>query len=356
MINRYTFAGLAAVLAVCLVGVVIFLLANRAGLDARGDDAAGHAERRGGRRRPRAPRRGHGHRRRRPAARSRRPSQQAAQAAGCVLKNPPDEGAEHVPRDPSRRPTTAPTRRPRASTRPSGRSDGIYRPHDTPTLGNARAHARARPDRRAVQAGHAGRRRSTRSPSWVKSADGGYHMLLFQNTTQMPYAVAATAWDHLIGCPQYNAKVITALKFFREAVHRSGPGSRPLVRDADHVACIALQWHEKIARHGGRVGLLGDPPAGGRGVLCRARGGDRPRDRRRRPRPSWRWPRARRGRVYLDLRGGELHRLRRRAPGRRVRARHGELVVVRGPAAVRASSTSSASTGRVRMVDAPPGE
>ena len=36
----------------------------------------------------------------------------------------------------------------------------------------------------------------------VDELDSGYHMLLFENATQMPYAVAATAWGHLLGCPR----------------------------------------------------------------------------------------------------------------------------------------------------------
>ena len=42
----------------------------------------------------------------------------------------------------------------------------------------------------------------------------GYHMLLFQNTTKMPYAVAAASWGHYVGCPQMNDKVFDALRTF----------------------------------------------------------------------------------------------------------------------------------------------
>jgi hypothetical protein len=39
----------------------------------------------------------------------------------------------------------------------------------------------------------------------------------------MPYAVAATAWTHLIGCPRYNDKVIAALEQFRAKYIDQGP-------------------------------------------------------------------------------------------------------------------------------------
>ena len=39
----------------------------------------------------------------------------------------------------------------------------------------------------------------------------------------MPYAVAATAWDHLIGCETFNAKTVEALDEFRKAYVDKGP-------------------------------------------------------------------------------------------------------------------------------------
>ncbi len=48
-------------------------------------------------------------------------------------------------------------------------------------------------------------------------------MLLFQNTTGMPYQVAATAWGQLLGCPQMNPKVFDAIRTFRERYLDKGP-------------------------------------------------------------------------------------------------------------------------------------
>lgn len=43
----------------------------------------------------------------------------------------------------------------------------------------------------------------------------GQYLLLFQNNTGMPYAVAATAWTHILGCKTFTPKVFDALRAFR---------------------------------------------------------------------------------------------------------------------------------------------
>ena len=42
----------------------------------------------------------------------------------------------------------------------------------------------------------------------------------------MPFAVAATAWDHQLGCPTMNPKVFDAIRAFRTEYIDKGP-SRP---------------------------------------------------------------------------------------------------------------------------------
>ncbi len=55
----------------------------------------------------------------------------------------------------------------------------------------------------------------------------GFDQLLFQNPTGMPYAVAATAWQHLLGCPTFNDRVFDALRAFRAQYVNKGPESVP---------------------------------------------------------------------------------------------------------------------------------
>jgi hypothetical protein len=52
-------------------------------------------------------------------------------------------------------------------------------------------------------------------------------MLLFHNQTDMPYAVAATAWDRLIGCRRFNQKTVAALAAFRAEYIDQGPETVP---------------------------------------------------------------------------------------------------------------------------------
>lgn len=55
----------------------------------------------------------------------------------------------------------------------------------------------------------------------------GFDQLLFQNPTGMPYAVVATAWQHLLGCPTFNDRVFDALRAFRAFYVNRGPESVP---------------------------------------------------------------------------------------------------------------------------------
>ena len=48
-------------------------------------------------------------------------------------------------------------------------------------------------------------------------------MLLFENTTGMPSAVAATAWGHSLTCPEMNDKVFDAIRTFRARYIDKGP-------------------------------------------------------------------------------------------------------------------------------------
>jgi hypothetical protein len=48
-------------------------------------------------------------------------------------------------------------------------------------------------------------------------------MLLFENNTNMPYEVAATAWTHIMGCKTVNDKTWDALRAFRDRFVDKGP-------------------------------------------------------------------------------------------------------------------------------------
>ena len=66
----------------------------------------------------------------------------------------------------------------------------------------------------------------------VDELEGGYHMLLFQNETEMPFAVAATAWGHLLGCPEMNDQRVRRAARVSLQLHRQGARGRPLAHRA----------------------------------------------------------------------------------------------------------------------------
>ena len=61
----------------------------------------------------------------------------------------------------------------------------------------------------------------------LAESEDGYHMLLFENTTGMTSAVAATAWTHSVTCPKMNDKVFDAFRTFRARYIDKGPEQVP---------------------------------------------------------------------------------------------------------------------------------
>jgi hypothetical protein len=145
----------------------------------------------------------------------------AAKAAGCTIGNPPVLGAMHDTRefteaDYNSNPPTS------GEHFPEWYEDGIYAPGTTPNLGmlvhtleHGRIDLQYKPGTPAATV--------TRLEKLVDELDSGYHMLLFENGTDMPYAVAATAWGHLLGCPTMNDKVFDAIRAFRANYVDKGP-------------------------------------------------------------------------------------------------------------------------------------
>jgi hypothetical protein len=145
----------------------------------------------------------------------------AAAAAGCTLVDAPNEGSGHEEREfkPSDYKQNPPTS---GNHFPQWYQDGTYEPGDTPELGklvhtleHGRIDVQYKPGTPATTV--------AQLETFMKENEDGYHMLLFQNGTKMPFAVAATAWDHQLGCKTMNAKVFDALRTFRQAYIDKGP-------------------------------------------------------------------------------------------------------------------------------------
>jgi uncharacterized protein DUF3105 len=145
----------------------------------------------------------------------------AAAAASCTVADPAIEGNTHEDKDfkASDYKTNPPTS---GNHNPVWYQDGEYSPGNTPKLGqlvHPLEHGRIE-----IQY------KKGSPPETVKQLetlftqlDDGYHMLLFENTTNMKYDVAATAWGHSLTCPTMNDKVFDAIRAFRESFINKGP-------------------------------------------------------------------------------------------------------------------------------------
>jgi hypothetical protein len=149
----------------------------------------------------------------------------AAEAAGCKLSNPPIEGRSHETKqftaaDYKTNPPTS------GNHFPEWYQDGVYQPGGTPNLGmlvhtleHGRIDVQYKPG--------TPQRTVDELESLLSEQSNGYHMLLFENTTNMPAQVAATAWGHSLTCPEMNPRVFDAIRTFRAQFIDKGPEDVP---------------------------------------------------------------------------------------------------------------------------------
>jgi hypothetical protein len=151
--------------------------------------------------------------------------QQAAREAGCRLTHPEIEGATHETRDftAADYKTNPPTS---GNHYPEWYEDGVYDPGNVPNLGmlvhtleHGRIDVQYKPGTPAETV--------AQLEALLAEQSEGYHMLLFENTTGMNAAVAATAWGHSVTCPQMSDQVFDALRTFRNEYIDQGPEDVP---------------------------------------------------------------------------------------------------------------------------------
>jgi hypothetical protein len=142
---------------------------------------------------------------------------QAAKAAGCVLRNPPDEGNTHLL-------PSQPTPKYKSNPPTSGNHDpiplanGAYEGpitnfrHAVHTLEHGRIEVEYQPDLPAAE--------QLKLKGMID--EDFRNMVLFQNPS-MPWQVAAAAWDHYLGCKTYNDRVLDAIRAFRDTYRDKGP-------------------------------------------------------------------------------------------------------------------------------------
>lgn len=142
---------------------------------------------------------------------------QAAKAAKCVLRNPPDEGSTHL------LPSQA---TPKYKSNPPTSGN-----HDSVPLANGVYRSPIPNFRNALHTLEHGRVEVMYQPDLAEAdqlklkgvVDEDFRdMVMFENQN-MPWQVAAAAWGHYVGCKQYNEKVLDAIRAFRDAYRDQGP-------------------------------------------------------------------------------------------------------------------------------------
>ena len=138
--------------------------------------------------------------------------------AGCVLRNPVIEGRTHVPSDKDVKYKTNPPTSGNHDPLPA--EDGVYSRATT-----------AKTMKHFVHTLEHGRIEIQYDPALEKRRidqlgglfnDDPYHMVLMPNRS-MSYAVAVTAWGHLLGCKKVNDKTFDAIRAFRDRYRDQGP-------------------------------------------------------------------------------------------------------------------------------------
>lgn len=142
----------------------------------------------------------------------------AARRAGCELRQDlRDEGSTHV-RDESEVPQYATNPPTSGNHNPEQMADGAYAEQPEPwytlhSLEHGRIDIQYSPDLPEAD-------QLELKGLFEEDFDA---MLLFPNS-QMPYAVAATAWTQLLGCPDYEgAATLDAIRAFRDTYRGQGP-------------------------------------------------------------------------------------------------------------------------------------
>jgi hypothetical protein len=153
----------------------------------------------------------------------------SAKAAGCVVKTFPDEGAAHVAKtltaaDYKTNPPTS------GDHNINPAPDGVYAPGNEPeiqnwvhTLEHGRIIFMYKPGTAAGRISQL----QTLFNEKVLDSGNGYHSVLMQNNTKMPFAVAAVAWRHYVACPEFTDKSLVAMRDFRTVYVDTAPEKIP---------------------------------------------------------------------------------------------------------------------------------
>jgi hypothetical protein len=144
-----------------------------------------------------------------------------AKAAGCTFNSYKSEGRNHTTGKVSYK-TNPPTS---GSHNPTPAQDGIYAPGNEPqpanfvhSLEHGRIEFQYKPG--TSQADIAKLQKLAEEPL---NDSAGYHVLMFQNNTNMPTQFALTAWTKSLTCDKLTPQSMAVMRDFRKAFTDKGP-------------------------------------------------------------------------------------------------------------------------------------
>jgi len=154
-----------------------------------------------------------------------------ANSADCSVKSFPDEGNNHLTKKfkPSDYKTNPPTSGDHV---PPGLEAqvGVYAIDNEPEIGNwvhTLEHGRILFQYKPGTPAATSAQLQKLYDEDVLGSGEGYHSVLMQNNTKMPFEVAAVAWRHHIGCEKFTPAAIPAMSAFRELYVDTAPEKIP---------------------------------------------------------------------------------------------------------------------------------
>jgi uncharacterized protein DUF3105 len=144
-----------------------------------------------------------------------------ATAAGCTFKSFPSEGRNHTTSKVTYK-TNPPTS---GNHNPTPAQDGIYAPGNEPQPENyvhSLEHGRIEFEYKkgTPQAQVAQMQKVAEEPI---NDSAGYHVLMFENNTNMPSQFALAAWTKLLTCDKLTPQSLDVMRQFRKAFTDKGP-------------------------------------------------------------------------------------------------------------------------------------
>ncbi|MEJ7824146.1 MAG: DUF3105 domain-containing protein [Solirubrobacteraceae bacterium] len=154
-----------------------------------------------------------------------------AKTADCTVRTFPSEGANHF--DKTFKPSDYKTNPPTSGDHiPPGQQakDGVYATGNEPGIGNwvhTLEHGRILFQYKPGTSAATIAKLMELYNRPVLDSPAGYHSVLMQNNTKMPFEVAAVAWEAYIGCPTFSDAAVPALDAFREVYVDTAPEQVP---------------------------------------------------------------------------------------------------------------------------------